>query len=89
MSKLTFAEASCPKCERAWKQAIHASVNVTMDPSLKERLVRGDRQACAAHGARYIALSLPLRAELLATDGFHPSAEGYARWAETIVATAF
>ncbi|MBX3227612.1 MAG: SGNH/GDSL hydrolase family protein [Labilithrix sp.] len=46
------------------------------------------RRTCAALDARYVALNLPPREEYLARDGFHPSAAGYARWAETIAATA-
>lgn len=47
-----LAEVSCPKCKHAWKQAIHASVNVTLDPSLKARLVRGElfRLQCPSCG---------------------------------------
>ena len=47
------------------------------------------RRTCADHGARYIALELPLREALLSSDGFHPSAQGYAEWAQAIVTAAF
>lgn len=47
------------------------------------------RHTCEQKGARYIPLRLPLRQELLASDGFHPSAVGYAEWATALVADAF
>ncbi len=49
---------------------------------LDERVQR----ACRREGARYIPASARARPEMLSADGFHPSAEGYARWAERLVA---
>ena len=42
MTKLSTADAKCPSCQNTWKQVIHSSANVTLDPTLKERVLSGD-----------------------------------------------
>jgi lysophospholipase L1-like esterase len=41
-------------------------------------------RACVAHGARHVPIHLAYRPEQIALDGFHPSALGYAAWAEQL-----
>lgn len=42
------------------------------------------QQLCKKHGWHHVQLSLPLQAKWMAEDGYHPNAEGYARWGEGI-----
>jgi lysophospholipase L1-like esterase len=42
------------------------------------------QRVCAAQDAHYIAVSFPYRPELMAEDGFHPSALGYTAWADEL-----
>ena len=44
------------------------------------------RTTCAALGAHHLSVRFDERAELVATDGFHPSALGYTEWAEALAA---
>ena len=46
------------------------------------------RRVATASGARHIAFDLPMQPRYLARDGYHPSAEGYALWAEGIARQA-
>jgi lysophospholipase L1-like esterase len=41
-------------------------------------------RACAVGGARHLPLHFHYRPELISRDGFHPSALGYAAWADAI-----
>jgi lysophospholipase L1-like esterase len=44
-------------------------------------------RTCANEGVRHVPITLPRRSELIAHDGFHPSALGYASWAEELAAS--
>lgn len=44
------------------------------------------RETLAEVGAHHVPVSFEPRSELLAKDGFHPSALGYAEWADSLVA---
>ena len=44
------------------------------------------RETCVATHAHYVKVEFPPRMELVARDGFHPSRQGYARWAEDLAA---
>ena len=41
-------------------------------------------RSSAAHGAHYVPIRSPFPPEHLARDGFHPSALGYAAWADEL-----
>ena len=41
-------------------------------------------RACAAHDVCHVPLRFPYRPEQIARDGFHPSALGYAAWADAL-----
>ncbi len=45
------------------------------------------RETCAATGAHHVPIRFATQAGLLAADGFHPSATGYAAWADSLVAS--
>lgn len=52
-----------------------------------EYLDRIMRETCAATGAHHVPIRFEPQADLLAADGFHPSATGYAAWADSLVAS--
>lgn len=41
-------------------------------------------RACVTHGVHHVPIRFPYRPEQIALDGFHPSALGYAAWAEEL-----
>ncbi len=44
------------------------------------------RQLCVQQDWTHLKIEMPLEKEWMATDGYHPNAEGYKRWAEKIAA---
>ncbi|MCA6060843.1 SGNH/GDSL hydrolase family protein [Thalassolituus sp. ST750PaO-4] len=42
------------------------------------------RHLCSKQGWHHAAISLPLQPQWMAEDGYHPNAEGYARWGEGV-----
>lgn len=48
-------------------------------------LDRAMRESAAALGAQYLPLTMGFSAQLMAVDGYHPSAAGYQSWANSLL----
>lgn len=42
MTRPIESEANCPSCKKTWQQTVYSTVNVTLDPELKKRVLSGD-----------------------------------------------
>lgn len=51
-----------------------------------QRLDRATQAFCHSHSAaKHIDSKFPMQADFFASDGFHPSAQGYAWWAKSLI----